>query len=76
MREVNDYDVSEKIFVLCMKGIEYGTGKRLSEIMTESGISPDKLAVWVGPGHIQSFVAKIPSCMVIEPHLSIYSKAI
>ncbi len=66
MREVNVYDVSEKIFVLCMKGIEYGTGKRLSEIMTESGISPDKLAVWVGPGHIQSFVAKIPSCMVID----------
>lgn len=66
MREVNRYDVADKIFVLCMKGIEYGTGKRLTEIMRESGISSDQLAVWVGPGHIQSFVAKIPSCMVID----------
>lgn len=66
MREVNRYPVSDKIFVLCMKGIESETGKRLTEIMTESGVSPDKLAVWVGPGHIQSFVAKIPSCMVID----------
>lgn len=66
MKEICRYDVSDKIFVLCMKGIENGTGKRLSEILTESGISSDKIAVWVGPGHIQSFVAEIPSCMVID----------
>ncbi len=66
MERVTKYDVSDKIFVLCMKGIETGTGKRLSEIMTESGISPQKIAVWVGPGHIQSFVQGIPNCMVID----------
>ena len=60
------YPVSDKVFVLCMKGIETGTGKRLSEILTESGISPEKIAVWVGPGHIQSFVQGIPNCMVID----------
>lgn len=60
------YDVSDKIFVLCMKGIESDTGKRLSEILVESGISSDKIAVWVGPGHIQSFVQGIPNCMVID----------
>ena len=59
-------DVSDKIFVLCMKGIEESTGKRLSQVLTESGISPDKIAVWVGPGHIQAFVAGIPNCMVID----------
>ena len=59
-------DVSDKIFVLCMKGIETGTGKRLSEILVESGISPERIAVWVGPGHIQSFVQGIPNCMVID----------
>ncbi len=66
MQRVIKYPVADKIFVLCMKGIEVDTGKRLSEILVESGISPDKIAVWVGPGHIQSFVQGIPNCMVID----------
>ena len=66
MQRIVRYPVSDKVFVLCMKGIETGTGKRLSEILTESGISPEKIAVWVGPGHIQSFVQGIPNCMVID----------
>ncbi len=66
MKRVTAFDVSKKIFVLCMKGIETGTGKRLSEILVESGISPQNIAVWVGPGHIQSFVQGIPNCMVID----------
>ena len=61
-------DVSQKVFVLCMKGIEVETGERLSEILIEAGISKDKIAVWVGPGHIQDFTAGIPNCMVIDSH--------
>lgn len=56
----------EKTFVLCMKGIEISTGCRLSEVLVESGISPDRVAVWVGPGHIQAFTQGIPNCMVID----------
>ncbi len=59
-------DVSDKIFVLCMKGIEVETGERLSQILAEAGIAPEKIAVWVGPGHIQDFTAGIPNCMVID----------
>ena len=66
MQRVTQYDVANKSFVLCMKGIEVETGKRLSEILVESGISPEHIAVWVGPGHIQSFVQGIPNCMVID----------
>ena len=66
MQRVMQYDVHEKTFVLCMKGIEVETGKRLSEILVESGVSPEKIAVWVGPGHIQSFVQGVPNCMVID----------
>jgi glycerol-3-phosphate dehydrogenase (NAD(P)+) len=66
MQKVIKYPVDNKVFVLCMKGIEEGSGKRLSEIMVESGISPDKVAVWVGPGHIQAFTQGIPNCMVID----------
>ena len=66
MKRITEYDVSEKNFVLCMKGIEVDTGCRLSEVLTQSGISSDKIAVWVGPGHIQAFTAGIPNCMVID----------
>ncbi len=66
MQRITHYHVRDKVFVLCMKGIEVETGKRLSEILVESGISPEKIAVWVGPGHIQSFVQGIPNCMVID----------
>ena len=66
MQRVMQYPVAGKNFVLCMKGIETGTGKRLSEILVESGVSPANIAVWVGPGHIQSFVQGVPNCMVID----------
>ncbi len=66
MKKITQFPVADKTFVLCMKGIEVETGKRLSEVLVESGISPDKIAVWVGPGHIQSFVQGVPNCMVID----------
>lgn len=66
MKRITEYDVSKKDFVLCMKGIEVDTGCRLSEVLTQSGISSEHIAVWVGPGHIQAFTAGIPNCMVID----------
>ena len=59
-------DVSDKIFVLCMKGIEADTGERLSQILIDAGIARERIAVWVGPGHIQDFTAGIPNCMVVD----------
>ena len=61
-----------KTVILCMKGLEEDTGKRLTEIMLESGFDKDKLAVWVGPGHIQEFTQGKPNCMVIDG----YNKAL
>lgn len=66
MQKVTAFPVSDKKFVLCMKGIEVETGKRLSEVVEESGVSPQNIAVWVGPGHIQAFLKGIPNCMVID----------
>lgn len=68
MQKVAAYDVKDKIFVLCMKGIEEATGKRLSEVLMESGVKKDKIAVWVGPGHIQAFTQGIPNCMLIDSY--------
>ena len=52
--------------VLCMKGLEKGTGKRLTEIVADELDSSNRVAVWLGPGHVQDFYAGIPSCMVID----------
>ena len=49
-----------------MKGIEIATGARLTQVLTQSGIDANQIAVWVGPGHIQAFTQGIPNCMVID----------
>jgi glycerol-3-phosphate dehydrogenase (NAD(P)+) len=61
---------TNKTFVLCMKGIENSTGKRLSEVLIESGVNPNNIAVWVGPGHIQEFTRMVPNCMIIDSYNS------
>ena len=66
MKSVLEYNVLDKKFVLCMKGIEVDTGKRLSEVVIESGVDSNNVAVWVGPGHIQAFTKGYPNCMVID----------
>lgn len=53
-------------YILCMKGIECGTGLRLSEIVSEYVSPSSGIAVWVGPGHVQEFASGIPNCMVID----------
>ncbi len=59
-------DFSGKIIVLCMKGIEESTGRRLSEVVRECLGKMQKVAAWVGPGHVQDFAKGIPNCMVID----------
>lgn len=66
MGELTQYSPRNKMFVLCMKGIEIDTGKRLSEIAAENTDKSNSVAVWIGPGHVQDFAAGIPNCMVID----------
>lgn len=64
--ELLPLEMRDKIVVLCMKGLEIGTGKRLSEIVEETLHPSNRVAVWLGPGHVQEFYAGIPNCMVID----------
>lgn len=66
MRELAPLEIKNKIFVLCMKGIEIESGKLLSEIAEEYLDESSKVAVWLGPGHVQEFYHGIPNCMVID----------
>ena len=65
--DISKYNLDNKIIVLCMKGVEAATGKRLSEVVgdfVDERKTP--IAVWVGPGHPQDYVKGIPNCMVID----------
>ena len=66
MRELASLNLQNKIFVLCMKGIEIETGMRLSEVCAAECDRSNRVAVWVGPGHVQEFAAGVPNCMVID----------
>ncbi len=66
MAELAPLQLKNKTFILCMKGIEMGTGKRLSQIAKENTDASNSVAVWIGPGHVQEFYAGIPNCMVID----------
>jgi len=57
--------IAGKHVILCMKGIEIGTGKRLTTVVHEELGDAVRPLVWVGPGHVQDFVREIPNCMVI-----------
>lgn len=65
--DISKYSLDGKTIVLCMKGVEAASGKRLSEIVSDF-VDKDKtnVAVWVGPGHPQDYVKGIPNCMVID----------
>ena len=64
-KQINQYPVSEKTFVLCMKGLEEGSGKRLTQVFNEEVTQTCAVAIWVGPGHVQDYLNSIPNCMVI-----------
>ena len=64
-RELLSCGLADKVFVLCMKGIENTTCQRLSEVMADELPHP-KTAVWLGPGHVEEFYRGIPNCMVID----------
>lgn len=66
MIELKEYNLKNKIFVLCMKGIEIASTDRLSIIARQYLEQSNKIAVWLGPGHVQEFYKGNPNCMVID----------
>lgn len=64
-KQISRYPIEDKKFILCMKGIECTSGKRLTQVVSEEIRLPSSVAIWVGPGHVQDFVGGIPNCMII-----------
>ncbi len=65
-RELREVGGPRGPMVLCMKGLEVESGKRLSEIVCGELGKETVVAVWLGPGHVQEFCAGVPNCMVID----------
>lgn len=76
-KQINETNLYQnKTFILCMKGIEVSTRKRLSEVLTEELHGSYNVGVWVGPGHVQDLLQGIPNCMVISANNNEISKKI
>ncbi|MBQ3063940.1 MAG: NAD(P)H-dependent glycerol-3-phosphate dehydrogenase [Clostridia bacterium] len=64
--EMRDAGFTGGDVLLCMKGLEIATGKRLSTVIGEELGTDTRVAVWLGPGHVQDFCKGTPNCMVID----------
>ena len=64
--ELETYKIEDKTIVLCMKGIDIATGRRLSQIVSDGLDNSNNVAVWLGPGHVEEFYRGVPNCMVID----------
>jgi len=64
--QLNQLHIRSKTIVLCMKGMEVSSGRRLSQVVTDVLDHTNQVAVWVGPGHVEEFVRGVPNCMVID----------
>ena len=64
--DLAEHAIQKKAIILCMKGIEIETGRRLSQIASDTLEQSNSIAVWLGPGHVQEFYRGIPNCMVID----------
>ena len=66
-KQLAQYDLTGKTFLLAMKGLEANTGKRMTQIFREEIAQSDiDVCVLCGPGHVQDYLKNIPSCVVID----------
>lgn len=68
----NGYE--DKKYCLCMKGLERTTGASLTKLVRNAGVHRANIAVWVGPGHVQSISRGEPTNMEISAYSSKYAE--
>lgn len=65
-KELSAYDLKGKTFLLAMKGLEEPSGERMLDIMREEICQNIYIATLGGPGHVQDYMAGIPSAAVVD----------
>lgn len=65
-KELSNYNLNGKTFLLAMKGLEEPGAKIMHDIMKEEIKQNIHVAVLAGPGHVQDYMKGVPSCAVID----------
>ncbi len=65
-RELAQYNLAGKTFLLAMKGLEEPSAKYMHQIMREEVKQNIHIAVLAGPGHVQDYTKGVPSCVVVD----------
>ncbi|MBQ8436408.1 MAG: glycerol-3-phosphate dehydrogenase [Alphaproteobacteria bacterium] len=69
-KQINNYNVNSKTFLLAMKGLEEPSAKTLELVFREEVKQDIHVAILAGPGHVQDYMKKVPSCAVIDSYES------
>lgn len=67
-KQLNGYNLDGKTFLLAMKGLEEPSGKILIDVFNEEIKQKIHTAVLGGPGHVQDYMKRVPSCAVIDSY--------
>lgn len=65
-RELSSYNIERKTFLLAMKGLEVPSADTMFDIMRQEIKQNIHIATLGGPGHVQDYMKRVPSCAVID----------
>lgn len=65
-KQLNNFDLTGKTFLLAMKGLEEPSAQTLHAIMREEIKQDINIGILAGPGHVQDYMKGVPSCAVID----------
>lgn len=67
-RQINNYNVEGKTFILAMKGLEEPSAEILADVFPSEIHQKIHVATLGGPGHVEDYMRKVPSAAVIDSY--------
>ena len=65
-KQLNEYNLDGKTFLLAMKGLEEPSAEILAEVFRQEIKQDIHIATLGGPGHVEDYMRKVPSAAVID----------
>lgn len=67
-KQINEYNVEGKTFLLAMKGLEEPSAEILVDVFLQEIKQKIHVATLSGPGHVEDYMKKVPSAAVIDSY--------
>lgn len=67
-KQLNQYDLNDKTFLLAMKGLEEPSAEILVDVFTSEIKQNIHVATLGGPGHVEDYLRGVPSAAVIDSY--------